>query len=246
MSTLVSFTESTHAQHTTGTDYISVLRTLRWTTIIIGEFSSSSRGENDEKDAENNLIMFEDEDRQRRLRVLFGDLDRLGTGYIDRTTIHSVFNTLSDRRISNKMMSKLLQRADGDGDGRVNFEDFESSLMRDNASSNMTRNVTGEDDPVRVFRVSTRDVQRVQRRLIAAYAKDAESKAVRTVTKWVRSLMLSADDTTETQQHKIMSKYEASLREVEDKILRESENGSNYELATSLVCCFDLITLFFF
>ena len=213
-----------------------MLRTLRWTTIIIGEFSSSSRGENDEKDAENNLIMFEDEDKQRRLRVLFGDLDRLGTGYIDRTTIHSVFNTLSDRRISNKMISKLLQRADGDGDGRVNFEDFESSLMRDNASSNMTRNVTGEDDPVRVFRVSTRDVQRVQRRLIAAYAKDAESKAVRTVTKWVRSLMLSADDTTETQQHKIMSKYEASLREVEDKILRESENGSNYELATSLVC----------
>lgn len=218
------------------TDYISVLRTLRWTTTIMGEFSSS-RGDNDEKDVEDDVLLFEDEDRQRRLRVLFGDLDRLRTGYIDRTTIHSVMNTLSepgDQPLSNKMISKMLQHADGDGDGRVNFEDFESSLMRDNASSNMT-NSKG-DDPVRIFRVSTRDVQRVQRRLIAAYARDAESKAVRTVTKWVRSLMLGADDMAETHNDSVMSKYEVSLREVEDKILGESENGSNYELATSLVC----------
>lgn len=216
------------------TDYISVLRTLRWMTTILGELKGD---ENDTKD--NNLVLFEDEDKQRRLRVLFGDLDRLGTGYVDRTICRGVLNTLGgggegnrQRRITNKTLSKLLQRADGDGDGRVNYEDFESSLMRDNTTTTTTADE--EEDPMQIFRVSTHDVQRVQRRLIAAYAKDAESKAVRAVTKLVRSLMLSADD-NEDESSSTSFKYEKALRDVEDKILHESKNGSNYELATSLV-----------
>lgn len=47
--------------------------------------------------------------------------------------------------------------------------------------------------------------------------------------------MLSADTTEEYNDENTSLKYKRTLIEIEEKILRESENENNYELAMSLI-----------
>ncbi|CAN0245057.1 unnamed protein product, partial [Phaeothamnion confervicola] len=56
----------------------------------------------------------------------FATYDPQGTGFVDTEVLRTIFSGLGFGDLSNDDMRILVEAADGDGDGRINLDDFRS------------------------------------------------------------------------------------------------------------------------
>jgi len=67
-------------------------------------------------------------DREARLRSVFRDFDKDGSGLIDRAELDAVFNELG-QDFSDDELQRMIQLADKDESGTLNYEEFISYVF---------------------------------------------------------------------------------------------------------------------
>jgi hypothetical protein len=64
------------------------------------------------------------EGRIQELRAAFKLFDREDNGAIDANELEKIVRLLGNKYVSRKRIDKLIEEMDGDGDGKIDFEDF--------------------------------------------------------------------------------------------------------------------------
>lgn len=66
----------------------------------------------------------DDPELERDLRAAFSVFDQDGNGYLSREELREAVRVIREDEITDEELEKLIRRADRDGDGQINFDEF--------------------------------------------------------------------------------------------------------------------------
>lgn len=69
-----------------------------------------------------------DTDSEEEIREAFKVFDKDGSGYIDSSELRQVMTTLGEK-LTDEEVDEMIQEADIDGDGQVNYEEFVKMMI---------------------------------------------------------------------------------------------------------------------
>ena len=71
--------------------------------------------------------MKKETNREEKIREAFRVFDKSGIGFVSAAELRQVMNNLGER-LTDKEVDKMIRKADIDGDGQINYEEFLSLI----------------------------------------------------------------------------------------------------------------------